>query len=151
MRALLLAAAILMSCVVEGWGDEEPLMPDGVNQILGRVRAHMSESQLQKIVAEYYPDARVRVGRWSGQTGYADIKVTQRFSISIAEYNAPNDFESRFVHQDMTIYVYDWQAKRRVNISFHNWDANNKPDDKTSEQQGGGYSPPAARSSKPTP
>jgi len=132
MKVLITVLCVTCAAFVAGAADE-PLMPDGINQILGRVRPHMSEAELQRVVTKHYPDAKVVVGRWSGQTGYADVRLTDRFSISIAAYNAPNDFESRFVHQDMTIYVYDWERKRRINLSFHNWD-DGKKEDEPSEQ-----------------
>jgi len=146
----IIAAVILASFIALAGAADEPLLPDGVNQILGRIRSRMSEAEVEKIVQAYYPKTKATPGPWSGQTGYAEFKLTPRYSISVAEYNDPKDFNKRFVHADMILYVYDWEAKRRTNISFHQWD-NEKTGDKTSEQQGGGYSPSAARLAQPTP
>ncbi len=122
---------------------EAPLVPDGINQILGRIRPDMSEAQVEKIVKTYYPDAKATSGPWSGQTGYVEFKVTSRYSISVAEYNAKNDFNSRFVHADMILYVYDQDIKRRINISFYNWEAEKKKSEKTSEPKPQGDGKPA--------
>jgi hypothetical protein len=100
---------------------ESALLPDGINQILGRIRPDMSETELAGIVTLFYPEAEPACGIWSGQSGYVDFRLTPRWSVSIAEYNAPNDFESRFVHPEMTFYVYDWEVERRIDITFYGW------------------------------
>ena len=113
---------VTLSVTLGAFAADGPLFPDGVNQILGRIQPDMSEAQVEEIVKIYYPEAILTFGVWSGQTGYVDFKLTSRYSISIAEYNDPEDFHSRFVHADMILYVYDWELNRRINISFHNWD-----------------------------
>ena len=125
---------VMLSVALGTLAAEEPLLPDGVNQILGRIRPNMSEAEVEKIVKAYYPDYKATPMVWSGQTGYVEFKVTSRYSISVAKYNDPNDFNSRFVHANMILYVYDWKQKRRINSSFHKWDAETKKDGgKTSE------------------
>lgn len=101
---------------------EEPLVPDSINQILGRINPNMGESQIESMIKRYYPDVKTATGPWSGQTGYVDFKVTARYTISIAEYNDPIDFSRRFVHADMIFFVFDWETKTRINLSFHKWD-----------------------------
>ena len=133
MKTICAALAIASVVLVAGAADA-PLMPDGVNQILGRITPDMAEAKVEAIVKKYYPDAKRTLGSWSGQTGYVEFKLTKRYSISVAEYNDPKDFESRFVHADMILYVYDWEVKRRINISFHNWNEDKKDGGKTSEQ-----------------
>lgn len=127
MKTILAALASASLPLVVGAGDA-PLMPDGVNQILGRITPNMAEAEVEKIVKKHYPDAKRTLGSWSGQTGYVEFKLTSRHSISVAEYNDPKDFESRFVHADMMLYVYDWELKRRINISFHKWNDKKKKD-----------------------
>lgn len=121
MKTILAVLAIVSILLFAGAADAS-LMPDGINQILGRISPNMAEAEVQKIVKKYYPDAKRTLGIWSGQTGYIEFKLTERYSISVAEYNDPKDFESRFVHADMILYVYDWELKRRINISFYKWD-----------------------------
>ena len=105
---------------------EVPLLPDGVNQILSRIHPDMREAQVEKIVKTYYPDAKTMIGIWSGHTGYIDFKLTSRYSISIAAYNDPKDFNSRFVHTDLIFYFFDFELKQKINISFHKWEEDNK-------------------------
>jgi ankyrin repeat protein len=112
---------------------DEPLLPASVNQIIGRIRAKMPEAEVEKVVQAYYPTAKSTSGDWSGQTGYVEFKLTPRYSISIGEYNAPNDFSQRFVHADMLMYVYDGDTKRRINISVYQWENEKKMENRTSE------------------
>jgi len=125
------AILVLTSIALAAGATDEPLLPDGVNQILGRIHPNMSEAEVEKIVKKIYPDAKTTTGPWSGQTGFVEFKLTARYSISVAEYNDPKDFNLRFVHADMILYVYDWDTKRRINISFYKWDEEKKTGDRT--------------------
>jgi len=98
------------------------LIPDNINQILGSIQPNMSETQVEEIIKNVYPEAVSRLGSWSGQTGYVDFELTSRYTVSISEYNDPEDFELRFVHPDMLFYVYDYDLSQRINISFYNWE-----------------------------
>jgi hypothetical protein len=102
--------------------EEAPLVPESINRILGRITPEMPEEDLQSLVQEYYPHAEATMGVWSGQSGYVEFDLTDRYSISIAEYNDPQDFELRFVHPDLIFYVYDWQSQRRTDITFYEWE-----------------------------
>jgi hypothetical protein len=118
---ILLVAFILALSVTSVSAADETLLPDGVNKILGQIRSKMPEAEAEKIVQTYYPGTKAALGDWSGQTGYVEFKLSTRYSISIAEYNDPKDFNHRFVSADMIMYVYDWESKRRINVSFHQW------------------------------
>jgi len=131
----IMAITLIFSVALHAFAADEPLLPDGVNQILGRIRPNMSEAELEKLVKAHYPEAKATPSVWSGQTGYVEFKLTSRHSISVAEYKDPKGFKSRFVHAHMIFYVYDWELKRRINISFHKWDDETKKGaGKTSEQ-----------------
>jgi len=119
---LIIVVIVMLSVALGAFAGDGPLFPDGASQILGRIQPGMSEAQVEEIVRIYYPDASRTVGIWSGQTGYVDFRLTSRYSISVAEYNDPEDFNFRFVHADMILYVYDWELNRRINISFYDWD-----------------------------
>lgn len=97
-----------------------PVIPEKINQLLGSIRPRMSEAQLQKLVKKHFPEAKAAHGIWSGQTGYVDFVLNDRFNISISEFNNPKDAASRFVHEDMRFYVFDNATKRRTDISFLN-------------------------------
>ena len=103
-----------------------PLIPEKINSILGQIQPDMPEKELEKIVQSYYPKSKATLSIWSGRTGYVQFKISERYSFSVSEYNAPNDFESRFVQKNMTIYVYDHEIQQRVNISLYNWDEEEK-------------------------
>ena len=118
----ILAALVLTSIALAARAMAEPLLPDGVNQMLGRIQPNMSEAEVERIVKKDYPDAKTTPGPWSGVTGYVEFKLTARYSISVAEYNDPKDFNLRFVHADMLLSVYDRDTKRRINISCHKGD-----------------------------
>ena len=122
MKLNIVVIIVMLSITLSAFAAEEPLFPDGVNQILGRIQPDMSEAQVEETVKFYYPDAVLTLGTWSGQSGYVEFKLTSRYSISIAEYNDPDNFDYRFVHADMILYVFDWELNQRINISFHNWD-----------------------------
>lgn len=121
MKLNIVVIVAMLLITLGAFAAEEPLFPDGVNQILGRIQPDMSEAQVEEIMKIYYPDAILTLGTWSGQTGYVDFELTSRYSISVAEYNDPDDFDYRFVHADMILYVFDWELNRRIDISFHNW------------------------------
>ncbi|MFA4943995.1 MAG: hypothetical protein WC789_04760 [Lentisphaeria bacterium] len=133
-----ITSIILMILVaVIALASDKPLVPDGINQILGRIQPNMSESQVETLMKKYYPDVKRTLGTWSGQTGYVDFKVSPAYTISIAEYNDPKDFNLRFVHADMIIYVFEWQTKTRLNLSFFKWDDGENKDKKNTEPAGG--------------
>lgn len=124
-----IAVAVLWTVALGAWAVETPLLPAEVNQILGQIRPDMSEANVAKIVKAHYPDAKGGMDVWSGQTGYVRFELTPRYAISIAEYNAPNNIESRFVHPDLTLYVFDLQEKRRTNITFYSYGDETKKDE----------------------
>ena len=146
----ILAIIVILAVITCAYASDEALLPDGINQILGRIQPNMSETQVEALVKEYYPNMTKALGSWSGQTGYVEFKVTSRHTISIAEYNDPKDFDLRFVHADMILYVYDWNLKRRLNLSFHNWDKEHaKTETYGTEQAVPGYPPQGVGSPEP--
>jgi hypothetical protein len=141
----IIATLLLMFAGITAFSDDGPLLPDGINQILGRIRPHMTEADLGQLAKRFYPEATMQPDVWSGQTGYVKITIDSRYSISVSEYNDPKDFNKRFVHADMYIYVYDWQTKTRVNLSLYKWDTGGeKKEQQITEPAGGAYVSPAA-------
>lgn len=100
---------------------DAPLLPESINRILGRINPEMPEEELTHLVQEYYPDAEAKMGVWSGQSGYVEFDLTDRYTISVAEYNDPRDFELRFVHPNLIFYVYDRQLRKRIDISLYEY------------------------------
>ena len=113
---------MLMSISLITHADDTPLIPDSINKILGQLKPDMPEYQIEIIVKKHYENAKPTPSLWSGQTGYVEFKLNDRYSISIAEYNDPKDFNLKFVHSSMTFYVYDHELKRRINLSVYKWD-----------------------------
>lgn len=145
----ILAALIVALFAVAALAADEPLFPDGVNQILGRVKPGLAESKLEEIVQTYYLGARAAVGDWSGRTGYVTFRLTSRYSLCVAEYSDPKDLAIRFVHTDMLFYLDDSEQQRRISISLGKWDDQRKPADKPADLPASGYWPPAARVTAP--
>jgi hypothetical protein len=80
----------------------------------------MSMAEIEKALAPAYPKAKARLGLWSGQTGYIDVQLDERFSISIAGENG-RDGQS-VIHKDILIYVFDHTQKRRLELRQYDWD-----------------------------
>ena len=125
---------------------DETLLPDGINQILGRITSDMSETDVHALFRQYYPDAEGMVGDWSGQTGYVDFKVTPKNTVSISMYNSPTSINHRYVHSSMIFYIYDWETKSRLNFSIYKWDEGK---DNHTEQSGPAYPPQGVGSADP--
>ena len=92
----------------------ESYYPAELDAALSEIKPDMSESDVASILSRYFPDTKSRSGLWSGQTGYVDFDITPNCWVSISFYNAPNDFESKFVHKSMTIYIHNRKLKLRV-------------------------------------
>lgn len=116
------AVIVMLLITLNALAIEDSLFPDEINRILGRIQPGMKETQVEEIVKNYYPDAILSLGTWSGQTGYVNFELTSRYSISVAECNDPEDTHPRFVLADMILYVYDWELNQRISISFQSWD-----------------------------
>ena len=116
------AIIVILTAITCAYAGDEALLPDNINQILGRITPDMSENNVQALFRQYYPNAEGKVGNWSGQTGYVDYKVTPKHTVSISMYNSQANLHQRFVHPSMTFYIYDWVTKSRMNFSIYKWD-----------------------------
>ena len=99
---------------------DEPLIPEALNQRLPKIAAGMTVAEIEMALAPAYPKAKARLGVWSGQTGYIDIQLDDRFSISIAAENGRKG--QTVVHKDILIYVFDQTQKRRLELREYEWD-----------------------------
>ena len=99
---------------------DEPLIPQAINERLPKIAAGMKYPEIEKVFSPAYPKAKARLGLWSGQTGYIDVQLDERYSLSIAGINGPNG--EPVVHKDILIYVYDQGQKRRVEIRMYGWE-----------------------------
>ena len=140
------AFIVILTAITCACAGDEALLPDGINQILGRITSDMRETDVQALFRQYYPDAEGMVGNWSGQTGYVDYKLTPKHTVSISMYNPPTDITHRYVHSSMTFYIYDWETKSRLIFSIYKWDEGNN---NRTEQPGPAYPPHGVGSADP--
>ena len=140
------AIIVILTAITCASAGDEALLPDNINQILGRITPDMSENNVQALFRQYYPNAEGMVGNWSGQTGYFDYKLTPKHTVSISMYNSPTNIDQRYVHSSMIIYIYDWETKSRLNLSIYKWDEGK---DKRTEQAAPGYPPQGVGSPEP--
>jgi len=109
---------------------DEPLIPSAINERLPKIVAGMPYSEIEKVFSSAYAKAKARLGLWSGQTGYIDVQLDERYSISVAAQNGPKD--EPVVHKDVLIYVYDHDRKHRVEIKTYDW--GNQPEQRAPEK-----------------
>jgi hypothetical protein len=98
---------------------DEPLIPTPLNDVLLRIRPGMNTNQVLSALSTAYPKVAGRMGDWSGQTGYIDYKLDERFTLSISSITRDG---KDVVHDDLLMYLYDWQSKRRVDIKLYCWE-----------------------------
>ena len=98
---------------------DEPLIPTPLNNVLLRIRPGMTTNQVEIALSTSYPKVAGRMGIWSGQTGYVDYKLNERFTLSISSITRDG---KEVVHDDLLMYLYDWQSKRRVDIKLYCWE-----------------------------
>ena len=140
------AIIVILAVITCTYAGDEALLPDSINQILGRITSDMRETDVQALFRQYYPDSEGMVGDWSGQTGYVDFKVTPKNTVSISMYNSPTNINHRYVHSSMIFYIYDWETKSRLNFSIYKWDEGK---DNRTEQSGPAYPPQGVGSADP--
>jgi hypothetical protein len=116
-----LALIVTTLLAVPEAANDPALLPDGINGILGRILPEMTETSLVELVRDFYPDAEVAGGIWSGQSGYVDFRLSDRWTLSVAEYCEPMDYEIRHVHPDLLFYVVDRELERRIDITLYQW------------------------------
>ncbi|HEV3146987.1 MAG TPA: hypothetical protein VGZ47_24070 [Gemmataceae bacterium] len=95
------------------------MIPPALNERLPKITAGITSAEIEKILAPAFPKAKARLGTWSGQTGYIDVQLDERYSVSIAAQDSAQG--GPVVHKDALIYVYDHVHKRRVEIKTYDW------------------------------
>jgi hypothetical protein len=99
---------------------DEPLIPTALNECLPKIAPGMAMPEIEKVLTKAYPKAKARMGLWSGRTGYIDVQLDERFSISIAAEDRAE--RGPAVHKDQLIYVFDHTHKRRLELRQYDWD-----------------------------
>ncbi len=112
--ALALAAFALQSRAAD-----EPLIPPALNAVLPKISAGMKPEEVKKLLAAKYPKVEYQLGVWSGQTGYFDFKLDDRWTLSVAGDTDRN--KGSVVHHDGLIYLVDRANKNRIEIKRYSW------------------------------
>ena len=98
---------------------DELLIPGPLNGVLLKIQPGMMTNQIVAILSRSYPKVAGHMGDWSGQTGYMDYRLDERFTLSVSSVMRDG---RELVHDDLLFYVFDWQTKRRVDIRLYYWD-----------------------------
>ena len=108
---------------------DEPLIPVALNAILPKIHARMTIPEVEAALAHAYPNVKGEMGFWSGQTGYIDYKLDERYTLSVSSITRD---DKRVVHDEILLLLYDWPAKRRLDLKVYEWEK--QPDNTPSEK-----------------
>ena len=97
----------------------EPLIPTPLNDVLFKIRPGITTNQVLAVLSPAYLNVVGRMGNWSGQTGYIDYKLDDRFTLSISSITRDG---KKVVHDDLLMYLFDWQTKRRIDLKLYDLD-----------------------------
>ena len=111
---------------------QEPFIPVALNAVLPKIHARMTIGEVKAVLAPAYPKLEVRMGTWSGGVGYIAYKLNERYTVSISAITREG---KDVVHDDILIYLYDWPAKRRIDLKIYDWEkqADKQPEPKLEE------------------
>jgi hypothetical protein len=112
--AILFCVGLLHSGAVE-----EPLVPAALNAVLPKIHPGMSISEVETALSTAYPDVKGRMGNWSGQTGYIDYKLDERYALSVSSITRNG---KEVVHDEILLYLFDWASKRRLDLKIFDWE-----------------------------
>lgn len=119
MKTIILAFLFCCVTTLHTQAADEPLIPTPLNDVLLRIRPGMTTNQVVSALSTAYLKVAGRMGNWDGQTGYIDYKLDERFTLSISSITRDG---KEVVHDDLLMYLYDWQSKRRVDIKLYYWE-----------------------------
>ena len=111
---------------------DEPLIPVALNAALPKIHAQMTIREVEAVLAPAYSKVKGQMGTWSGQTGYIDYKLDERYTLSVSSITREG---KEVVHDEILIYLYDWPAKRRLDLKVYLWEkqADKQPAAKSEE------------------
>ena len=99
---------------------DEPLIPAALNAILPKIHAGMTVAEVEAVLTTAYPGVKGQMSLWSGQSGYIDYKLDERFTLSVASATVD---KKTVVHDDLLFYLVNYSAKHRVDIKSYFWDS----------------------------
>jgi hypothetical protein len=139
MKCAFLSILFLASFPVRAvCAENEPLVPAPLNSVLPRIKAGMTAAEARAQLTNAYPKVQLTLGVWSGQTGYLDFRLDDRYTVSFAARNPPNgtlNESAAILSDNLLTYIFDHQRKHRLEISHFQWDAS--PDSKPKKSQPG--------------
>lgn len=112
--ALLFCASLLHSHAAD-----EPLIPAALNAILPKIHARMTVPEVEAVLNPAYPKVKGEGGIWSGQTGYINYKLNERHTLSVSSITRDG---KEVVHDELLLYLYDYPAKRRLDLKVYEWE-----------------------------
>jgi hypothetical protein len=118
MKTIILTLLFCCLTALHTQAADEPLIPTPLNDMLLKIHPGMTTNQVVSALSTGYPKVAGRMGDWSGKTGYVDYKLDERFALSISSVTRNG---KQVVHDDLVMYLYDWQSKRRVDIKLYYW------------------------------
>ena len=80
----------------------------------------MTVAEVEAVLTTAYPGVKGQMSLWSGQTGYIDYKLDERFTLSISSATVD---KKTVVHDDLLFYLVNHSAKHRVDIKSYFWDS----------------------------
>jgi hypothetical protein len=119
MKTIVIALLFCCATATQALATDEPLIPAALNSVLLKIHPGMTMNQVVAVLSPSYPKVAGRMGDWSGQTGYIDYKLDERFTLSVSSITRDG---KQVVHDDLLVYVFDWQSKRRVEIKLYHWE-----------------------------
>ncbi len=112
--ALLCFWALAHACAAD-----EPLIPAALNAVLPMIRSGMTISEVEGVLAPAYPTVKWHHGDGSGGSGYIEYRLDERHTLSVSSVKRAGDY---VVHDTLLFYLYNWPAKRRLDLKIYEWE-----------------------------
>jgi hypothetical protein len=119
MKTTVFAFLLCCGAFFQTQAADEPLVPAPLNAVISKIHPGMSIHDVETVLSTSYPKVAGHMGEWSGQTGYIDYKLDDRFTLSVSSMTRDG---KEVVHDEILMYFFDWSAKRRVDIKIYDWD-----------------------------
>ncbi len=113
-----LACSVLCGPVLAA--EEEGLIPANLNAVLPKIVPRATTKEVETILAPVYPGVTSHLSIWSGDTGYIDYKLDDRFTLSVSSISMGG---RNVVHDSLLFYILDWPAQQRFEIRRYHWAA----------------------------
>jgi hypothetical protein len=128
MKTTILTFLFFCVTALQTFSADEPLIPASLNDVLPKIHAGMTIHEVEQVLSASYPKVAGRMSDWDGMTGYIDYKLDDRYSLSVASINR---MDGQKVIQvvgggDLLFYVFDRQAKHRIEIKQYDWEKHAK-------------------------